>query len=157
MSDRYVLPAEPRAAFCGPGALWSRVEAIVVLAVLLLGAGGLTLAWLGSAGEADWRDNASWLTVATASVALGGLGILVWLTVGKARLTTARRAVQGMLARRMLPPDASAELSTHQDTFVTTSGMRRYHRPNCLLMTGKTAVAVNGSRAELTSCEMCSS
>jgi hypothetical protein len=71
----------------------------------LVGLGGLGL-WLGwhrSARTADWHDDAGAFVLAVGSVTLGGLGLLLWLVVGRLRILAAQRVVAGALARRTQP------------------------------------------------------
>lgn len=150
MNSRYALPAEPREPFLGTG-LWSRRDLVALLVLYVLGAGGLVVGWYGSAGEADWRDNATWLVTATAGLTVAGLGLLGWLVLGKLRITAAERAVRlGLLDRRAARYEVAPVIA---DVVVTADGMRRYHRPSCLLMEGKVPLAAE--RTALTACGVC--
>ena len=156
MNSRYALPAEPRDPFVGPEAVWNRRELIVSATLYVLGGIGLFIAWRGSAGEADWHDTANWLVLATASVSVAGLGILVWLALGKVRIAAAKRAVSAGLVERRRDRLAAATAVLDAD-FITAAGMRRYHRPDCLLMVGKEAVAVTPETSSLRACGVCAS
>jgi hypothetical protein len=151
LNERYALPAEPRDPYLGAG-LWGRRDLTVLLVPYALGAVGLFVAWYGSAKEADWRDDARWLVTGTGSVALAGLGLLLWLVGGKLRIVAAERAVRsGLIERR----EVRREVRTvPTEGLVTAAGSRRYHRPSCLLMDGKTLVAAT-DLAHLTACGVC--
>jgi hypothetical protein len=152
VNPRYALPAEPRDAYLGTG-LWSRRDLLVLLILYVLGAGALVLSWYGSAGEADWRDNAKWLVVATGGLTLAGLGLLGWLVLGKLRITAAERAVRlGLLDRRTTRQKIDI---TVDGGLVTAAGMRRYHRPTCLLMENKQPVPVTAGETTLSACGVC--
>jgi len=155
VNGRYAVPAEPRDPFLGVG-LWRARELTVSLMLYVLGAVGLAVAWSGSAGEPDWREDGKWLVIATAAVSLAGLGLLFWLVVGRIRIAAAERVVRaGLLdrsaARRSSPAPPLA------GALVTAARMRRYHRSSCLLMNGKTPVPVAGDRADLRACGVCGS
>jgi hypothetical protein len=153
VNARYALPAEPRDPYLGTG-LWSRRDLLVLLVLYVGGAAGLVIAWYGSAAEADWRDTAKWLVTATGGLMLAGLGLLAWLVLGKLRITAAERAVRlGLLERRASKRDVAVTVVT--DGLVTADGMRRYHRPTCLLMAGKQPVPFVPGRSALTACGVC--
>lgn len=153
MSERYALPAEPRDPYLGAG-LWGRRDLVVFLTLYVIGAVGLVVAWYGSAAEADWRDNAKWLVTATGAVSVAGLGLLLWLVAGKFRIAAASRVVRRALLERNEHRRLSAVVVPLGD-LVTAAGMRRYHRPSCLLMSGKQAVATD--RTDLVACAVCES
>jgi hypothetical protein len=132
--------------------LWGRRDLVMLALLYLIGAVGLVLAWYGSAAEADWRDDAKWLVTATGAVSVAGLGLLLWLVAGKVRIAAAQRAVRrGLLERREQRQLDRAVVPVAET--VTAAGMRRYHRPSCLLMNGKQAVATD--RSELAACGVC--
>ncbi len=151
MNERYALPAEPRDPYLGAG-LWGRRDLSVLLLPYALGAVGLVLAWYGSAKEADWREDARWLVTATGAVTLAGIGLLLWLVAGKLRISAAERAVRVALLERRAQRGDATQVST--TGFVTVVGSRRYHRPHCLLMSGKPIVPVS-DQTDLAPCGVC--
>jgi hypothetical protein len=151
LSERYALPAEPRDPYLGAG-LWGRRDLTLLLVPYALGAVGLIVAWYSSAKEADWRDDARWLVTGAGSVTLAGIGLLLWLVAGKLRIVAAERAVRtGLLERRAARVHRDATPVQSDSSFVTWPGSRRYHRPSCLLMSGKEVVAA----ADLTNLGAC--
>lgn len=153
MSERYALPPEPRDPYLGVG-LWGRRDLVVLAVPYVLGAAGLVVAWYGSAEEAEWRDDGTWLVTAAGAVSLAGIGLLLWLAAGKVRIAAAEREVRrALLERREERRRTVVEPGTDLGDTVTAAGMRRYHRPTCLLMTGKRAVVVD--RTELAGCGVC--
>jgi hypothetical protein len=150
VSGSYALPAEPRDPYLGAG-LWGRRDLVVLVMLYLIGAIGLVVAWRGSAAEANWRDDAKWLVTATGGVSLAGLGLMVWLVAGKLRIAAAQRAVRRGLVERREERSVSAVVPVAET--VTAPAMRRYHRPTCLLMVGKAAVAADP--ALLKPCGVC--
>ena len=154
MSVRYALPPEPRDPYLGVG-LWGRRDLMVLAVPYVLGAVGLVVAWYGSAEQAEWRNNATWLVTAVGAVSLAGIGLLLWLGAGKVRIVAAEREVRRALLERSEAPRQAVPLGEVQDLgdTVTAAGMRRYHRPSCLLMTGKRAVVTD--RTQLAACGVC--
>ena len=158
MNERFALAAESRLPFAGPEGLWTKRDLLRLWVPALLGLAGLLFAWYRSASESDWRDDTFPIVIAVASLGLAGAGALVWLIRGSARLSASRRIVRAALIGRF-GRDAGQVPSGEAlyELRVTSPRMRRYHRPDCLLMVGKDPVALNGDRGALRSCEVCDS
>jgi hypothetical protein len=155
---RYELPPEPRAPLCGPAGLWTRRDLLRLTALVGLGALGLFFGWHRSARAADWHDDAPAFVLAVGSVTLGGLGLLLWLVVGRLRILAAQRAVASALTRRTgRAPQAVGRSAVGQAPLVTAAGMLRLHRPSCLLVIGKPTVPVTARQDEAASCGVCGS
>ena len=155
MNAPYALAPEPRAPHCGPEGLWNRADLLRLFLPLTFGAIGLIYAWYQSSGEAEWRDNTRWIVIAVVSVAVAGAGVLMWLIAGSARLSASRRVVRAGLARRFTGRVRPVVLADATEERVTAPRMRRYHRPLCQLMDGKTPLAVDLDSTELSACEVC--
>lgn len=160
---RYALPPEPRGSFCGPDGLWTRRDLVRLVVPFAVGAVGLFLGWYGSAKEAAWRSDSGWLVLAVVSVVVAGVGLVWWLVVGRVRLAIAQRGVRTALVRRRLgaptiaPRAIAAAVEEPQSAMVTVAGMRRRHRPDCLLVVGKPAVPTQADVSGLAPCGVCRS
>jgi len=55
----------------------------------------------------------------------------------------------------LVADDAVAGPAATGDAVVALRGAARYHRPSCLLVTGKRASPVTTGQAQLEPCEMC--
>jgi hypothetical protein len=118
----------------------------------------LAIAWYGCSGETTWRVQVRWFGLGVLACALNALGCLVWLGAGVRGLRRERAWTTAELRRRDLLPvrAAAAADAAPAGEFVTAARMRRYHRGDCPLMAGKTAVAVTPG-AGLSACGVCSS
>jgi hypothetical protein len=118
--------------------------------------------WAGAGGEATLDDQRGWLALALGSLILGALGMVAWLLVGLQAVATLRRPVVAEVRRRK-----SATLAVRPQTvleadlpsgFGAADGMRRYHRAECLLLVGKSAVFATAADHEadgLIPCGVC--
>lgn len=150
------LAPEVRSSYCRPDGLWTRADLARLGFCAVVGSAGLAFAWRGSAGEADWQDNSRWIVLGSASAALAVAGMILWLVCGRSRIVASQRVVRAALARRTAPP-LSPRRETGEHARVSAAGMRRFHRPDCLLMVGKQPQPVDPHATPLRACEVCAS
>jgi hypothetical protein len=126
---------------------WRRSYAIVPAALAVIGIVVMVVCWAQLSDKVIWRDQISWLVGAclgTGAVVLGGtLWILVGLREVRRGFRDLRRDQQRILNLADLAPVATiAEVLT----LVSAPGMERAHRPDCLLLRGKTTAPVTDDR-----------
>jgi len=106
------------------------------------GAVVLLICWVGVSGEGAWRDQLGWLVGACLGAGAVVLAAVLWLLVG---LREVRRGFRDLRRdQRMMLGLSEALLERESagaprlDRWVSAPGMTRAHRPECLLMRGKT-------------------
>jgi hypothetical protein len=122
--------------------------------------GGLLLvaiAWYQASGSIDPDAQVGWTNLAVAGLIILGAGNLVWLLTGRRVVGELRRDV---IARLPLRPVTSEHepVAPSSGALVAQRGMTRYHRPECLFVTGKAATAASEPshrRAGRRPCEVC--
>lgn len=143
---------------------WTTGAATLLTVCLIVGAGGLAVAWFGASGSATFRTELIWIAVGVGVCVLAALGEAVWLMVGWRRLGAERLIVAGLVRQRRAArmPDASVGESESRSTdgYVVSAGMRRRHRPGCDVVRGKPIEVLTTAECEtrgLLSCGMCDS
>ena len=147
---------------------WGSTERVLLSVGWTLAVCAVGFAWFATSDEAVLDDQVRWVAVAVAGMMVAGAVSGAWLLAG-------RRAV-GLRARQALPlPDegeiaevidlrakvlADGASTTGADTVVpvAASGMRYFHRPECLLARGKpvdAAEAAEHIRAGRIACQVC--
>lgn len=137
---------------------WRRRDAVLCGLLGVLGTGGILGCWFGATDEAVWRDQTGWLIGSIFCTGLVALGGGLWVLIGLRRvrqgfrdLRRDQRVALGLTrVRSAAAPDAAPEAI---GDLVTSGQMTRGHRPECLLLRGKQAVAV--APAELANYERC--
>jgi sulfite exporter TauE/SafE len=108
------------------------------------------IAWLGASNTTEWDTQLRWTALSIAGVVVVCAGVGVWLSRGFARVRFEARAVRRQLTARLTPSGADTSRSRSR---VTVAGMAHHHAPDCLLVTGKTAVPAD--EATLAPCGVC--
>lgn len=137
---------------------WSRRDAVVVAAVLVLALIGLMIGWLGVSDTVDLDSQTSWLGFGIAALILGGFGMVIWLLLGLRRVAVLRREVLTELDRRHPKQARAHRVLTDGHEFGTITGMRRYHAADCQLLEDKEATFAAASvhaEAGLMPCPIC--
>lgn len=132
---------------------WSRRDAVVVVLCTLLGSLLVLVAWERSSHEVRFEHELPWILLGTAGVALVVAGDGAWLLSGRRALRRARRNLHGLqvLMPDLVIPEAVGSPpgdggASSVVVLEAIPGLRRYHRPGCLLTAGKAAEP--SSRAE---------
>jgi hypothetical protein len=133
----------------------------VGLAIIVIGA-------LQAGRQVEVRTAMSWLMVSLLGLAVCGVAHAVWVMRARRSLALATRLLIDPLHRELSPEllraAPAAELSgaasaeTATTTLVAIAGSRRYHRPDCALVTGKPVVVVSRfdeSPSDHVPCEVC--
>jgi hypothetical protein len=134
---------------------WTLGQVRVVLALGLLGAALIVVAYLGSADEAHLEDQLGWVN-------LGVVGLLVAGVGAGALLLAGRRAV-GLRRLRLLhdPAPRAVQASPTSDRvplLVWLPGSSLVHRPECQLVRGKDVDELDATgilQLALRPCEVC--
>ncbi len=120
---------------------WNRRAGVVPAILLALGVIGMVVGWVGISDTADLEEQARWLGLGIGSLIVAGIGMVVWLLAGLVSVSTMRRSVMHDLAIRY-PADVPQTALTAEQPLVgqfgIATGMRRYHRPDCDVLIGKT-------------------
>jgi hypothetical protein len=125
---------------------WRRRDAVLCGLLAVAGIAGIVGCWFGATDEVVWREQTGWLTGAILCTGLVVLGGGLWVLIGLRRvrqgfrdLRRDQRAALGLTRVR-----ATAAVDSADDTgeLVTAGQMTRVHRPDCILMRGKTAQPV---------------
>jgi hypothetical protein len=132
---------------------WRRRDMLLCGLLAVLGVAGVVICWVGATDEAIWRDQTGWLTGAILSTGLVILGGGLWVLIGLRRvrqgfrdLRRDQRAALGLT--RVRTGAVAATIADSAEVELVTSGqMTRAHRPDCLLLRGKQAVAVPPAEA----------
>ena len=141
---------------------WRRRDAVVCGVLAVLGVAGVIGCWFGATDEVVWRDQTGWLTGAILSTGLVVLGGGLWVLIGLRRvrhgfrdLRRDQRTAFGLTRSR------SAAVETERvatGELVTSGQMTRAHRPDCLLLRGKSATRVPAADvANYGRCGVCNS
>ncbi|MEW6471369.1 MAG: hypothetical protein AB1679_03775 [Actinomycetota bacterium] len=148
--------------------LWSATELLVLLGGLAAGAVILLGAWIGASGTSRYSSLVGWAAFGVAAPAVAGVAAASWILSG---IKTIRRETAEMGARvtelaagrdngESAPIQARRAVPTilSSEEFVASKGMTRFHRPDCLMVSGKpvTAASVLAHRsAGRVPCGMC--
>jgi hypothetical protein len=120
---------------------------------------GLVVTWVGISGTVRLSTQARWLGLGIGSLILAGFAMVGWLIVGLLRISALRRDVVAALNARTAAAGAGPTAdSVGVPLFGVAPGMRRYHRPDCLLLVGKKVVLGSPeahAEAGLTPCGIC--
>ena len=115
----------------------------------LLGFAGIGACWYGAGGQTNLRDQVGWILASLLAVAVLVLSGVTWLVTGFREvrhgirdLDLDKQAVFDLRDRVSI----SADLDSPQGGLVTAEGMSRVHRPDCLLVRGKSVQRVPNDR-----------
>jgi hypothetical protein len=142
---------------------WARRDALLPGLLIAAGVVLLVIGWFGISDAIALNRQMRWLALGITGIIVGGLGMVVWLLFGLTTITRLRRAVYAEIDRRVslaeraadAPAAATAEARVG---FGTVTGMRHYHRADCLMLAGKQAsfaAAAEFTEAGLTPCGVC--
>lgn len=135
-----------------PASPWSRRSRLGVVGGLAVGALLVVVAAIGAAGEDAFHQEIAWLDLGVLGVIVGGATVLMWLLQGRRAVTVVRNQVVELFG--VAAPIAAAVVAEHPDRPITVAGSTWYHRPGCLLISGKPEIAVRSIRS-LSPCQVC--
>jgi hypothetical protein len=139
---------------------WQRRDALVFLTGVALGPIGLLVGWIGCHRTNHWGDQQGWLAVAILALVVSTASVAGWFRVGLLNVRRLQYALAGV-ARTQLTATATAVSAERREPdswpLVMVDGLTLYHRPDCLLVTGKAVRPAEGSTAVLHECRMCAS
>ncbi|HZE65765.1 MAG TPA: hypothetical protein VE081_03985, partial [Sporichthyaceae bacterium] len=137
---------------------WQRREATIWLTGVGLGPIGLLIGWIGCRNTSHWGDQQGWLAVAIMALVISTASIAGWFRVGLTNVRRLQHALAGV-ARTHLTATASAVHAERAEPdawpLVMVDGLTLYHRPDCLLVTGKSVRPTDGATVVLDKCRMC--
>jgi hypothetical protein len=144
-----------------PGRAWSLHDLIRLYTVNAVALVVVVTAWWAAAGTVRTTTQIACIAAGIAAVILAGGANCVWLLVGRRAVALRRRTVRAKSA-------LVAELLTAQDDVAPADplratdllylpGSRRYHRPGCELLAGKSGVKRAGAadRTSRLPCGVC--
>jgi len=138
---------------------WQRRDASVWLTGVALGPIGLLVGWIGCRNTSHWGDQQGWLALGIVALIISTASVAGWFRTGLRNVRRLQYALAGV-ARTHLTPTATAAHTERSEPdawpLVMVDGLTLYHRPDCLLVTGKAVRPSDGSTAVLTECRMCS-
>jgi len=157
-----VAHAEPRRRYLSQETPWRVPPLLTSLVITIAGLLGAGACWYGASGEAYLRDQLPWLVGAISSGAVFGVGMVIWLIVGFRELRQGQRELFADLAV-VYPRSAAAAAVTESpldaaETLVTALNMSLAHRPECLLLRGKSVTVITEAEVAawgLDRCRMC--
>lgn len=137
---------------------WSRLDALVPAVLAVAGLVLIVWGWYGASGTVDLDSQTRWLAVGICGLIVGGLGMVAWLLLGLRAVTALKHEVLAELESRLPAPEAASPAAAPAAALGTAPGMRRYHRPDCLMISGKDASwapEAEHVRAGLQPCGVC--
>jgi hypothetical protein len=135
------------------GALWSSTDRIVTAVLIGIGSLLIGIAWIGASGTAQWDTQVRWTGLAIVGAVVVCVGVGVWLYRGFTRIRTEARMVRAILGARLARPAVPTGTRDGAER-VTATGMAHHHRPDCLLVAGKTVRQVS-TDDDLRVCGVC--
>ena len=133
-------PARPRAAgrYLSDPSPWRRSYAIVPGILATLGVVVLIVCWVQLSDKVIWREQVSWLVGACLGAGAFVLGGVLWLLVGLREVRRGFRDLRHDQERILGLADLAPVVRAGGPvTLVSAPGMQRAHRPDCLLLRGK--------------------
>jgi hypothetical protein len=121
---------------------WKPGDTPAVLTLNALAAVSVLVCWIGSATEVRFHDTLYWLQGAIVAALVASVANGLWLLAGMRQLRARRR-----LLIETWPRQPASVASTREPDVVTAERMTTYHRPSCLLVSGK--ALRSGTRAAL--------
>jgi hypothetical protein len=101
----------------------------------------LLVSWWLVGGQVRIGPQIPWLNAGMAGLAVAAVGNVLWLLQGRRAVAERTRAVVGRLSDR--PPPRRRTVAPARRAadggFVATEAMTHYHRPDCLLVAGRSA------------------
>ncbi|MGQ0465916.1 MAG: hypothetical protein ACT4QG_11410 [Sporichthyaceae bacterium] len=124
---------------------WRRGETVVAGIVGGIGVLGIGWCWYQASDKVVWRDQLSWLAGAAPFASLVVLAGVCWVVVGMRRVRGGFRELADARAAAFAldrPEVTMTAVLAAAPGLVTAESMTRAHRPDCLLMRGKTAIEI---------------
>jgi len=139
------------------GGPWRLGDAMSLLTLNAVGVALVIVGWYVAAGRLLFHDQVSGANVAVAGVIVAGVGNGVWLLTGRRAVGLRRRSVAGAIERQYRARPRT-EPTPKTTTFVASTAMTRYHRPDCVFVAERRVVALTAKTHEKqgrTPCEVC--
>jgi hypothetical protein len=142
---------------------WRRIDAVLCGLLAAGGVAGILGCWFGATEEAVWRQQTSWLIGAIFCAGLVGLGGGLWVLIGLRRVRQGFRDLRrdqrvALGLARFGAAAAGTAVAFANGDWVNAKDQTRAHRPDCLLLRGKQAVAAPPPElANYSRCGVCAS
>lgn len=121
---------------------WTPFAAMRLVLTNLMALAGLGLAWYEASEKVVVRDQFPWVNVAILAVIVSGVTNGTWFLLGRMALRRRRQRVLPATAQAS-EPFFGAPLEPAAPVWVAATGTTRYHRPSCLLVTGRATVTAS--------------
>lgn len=131
---------------------WVPGDRLLTAAFIVVGVALIVIAWIGASDTTDWNSQLRWTALSMVGVVVACIGVGIWLFRGFSRVRAEAREVRRLLAARVARRTVRAEVVASAGR-VTVTGMAHHHRPDCLLVTGKTTSPADEST--LAPCGVC--
>jgi len=130
------------------GGPWQRRDLAALGVLEAVGFGLLAVSWLGVSGTTTFSRQVAWVNVGGAGLLAVILGCALWVHRGR-RQVGSRLGFTALLRRPELVAGLTGLAATDADTFVSATGMSRYHRPDCQAVTGKSLITAGAASFEV--------
>ena len=120
---------------------WRVGDLLLLYATTTTGCVLVLASWFAVAGEVRLNDQVPWLNAGVAGVIVLGAGNLAWLLAGRRSIGALRRALLTSIGDDAPTPTPVG--TPADDRLVAGRAMTRFHRPDCLLVTGKPVRALS--------------
>ncbi|GAA0634546.1 hypothetical protein GCM10009547_43260 [Sporichthya brevicatena] len=141
---------------------WSDRANAVVAICWVLGLGGIAVSWMQVSNEARFADQQPWVVFGLGCVVGAALAGGLWLGLGLKAVRVLERTTADRLVRVLEEVgDRRAAASgvrrvVGAEPHVAVVGLNRAHRPDCQLVVGKDAVALDPAQVrEAATCGVC--
>ena len=122
---------------------WRVGDLLLLYATTTTGCVLVLASWFAVAGEVHLNDQVPWLNAGVAGVIVLGAGNLAWLLAGRRSIGALRRALLSSVAAGEAPAASAPVAAASPGRLVAGRAMTRFHRPDCLLVTGKPVRALS--------------
>ena len=135
---------------------WSVSDVRSALLPIVFGFVLLAWAWWDASGTGKLDDQTRSVVFAVLGAGAIVAGSLAWLAAGRRALRVRRLAVIELLEERGLLTRVPQTVEVEDGGFVAVKGTTHYHRPDCLLVRGKSVQGVAaGATGDREPCPMC--
>ena len=141
---------------------WRSTDVLAVALLHLVGASLIIVGWVTSLDGVSLARQTGPLDAAMAGVAVSGAAHVLWIVSGRRAVLQNRRrllaAVQTMAVAEAAPGVRRKGAGSRAERLVAAARMTHYHRPDCVLVTGKNVAdetRATHQRANRTPCAVC--